>query len=717
MEVLAGEVSTITFRNEETGYSVMRVDVKGMRDPVVVVGISHAQLGEIVTVEGAWKMHAQFGRQLEASNIVADRPTEGPAIERYLASGVIKGVGPALAKRIVAEFGDGTLDVFDNEPERISRIKGIGAQRASAIVEAWKSTQGDRQVLVFLARYNIMGAVAKRLIRKYAGATIEVVEREPYRLAKEVRGIGFATADTIAQSLGMPLNAPERIVAGLRHVVTTAGGMGHCGIPRAKYLGAAAELLNLNRDLIEPHLQEQLRERDFIVMVKLDGGEFVFEKRLYDAEVSIAKGLCGMTAPPSWCVSEAEADRIAKEAEKECGVTLASEQREAVRMALLRPVSVLTGGPGTGKTSTLKVILNALRRVRARVVLGAPTGKAAKRMNESTGREASTIARLIGMGRGPDAPPPSIECSILIVDEASMLDVVMLDKVLSCLEPGAALLLVGDVDQLPSVGPGRVLGDVIDSGVIPTTRLTQVFRQAASSAIIRNAHRINRGMSIEERQPGPTDFYFVEANTPEEVSRKIAGMVSVHINKTFGIKPQEVQVLSPMRKSATGTEAMNALLQGILNPEPVASVQRNGRRYGVGDRVLQVVNNYDLGVMNGESGVIVEVDNATDTLRVDVDGSVVTYPFSDLDQLDLANAMTVHKSQGSQFPAVVIPVTTQHFVMLQRAIIYTGITRATKLCVLVGQRSALETAIRNQRAAPRITSLQSLLEARSQRVW
>lgn len=710
-ETLSGEVSIITFRKEDTGYSIMKIAVRGMRDPVTLVGTSMARLGELVTAEGRWRQHATHGRQFEASNITVERPKSAQAIEKYLASGAVKGIGPAIAKRIVAAFGENTFAVLDEAPHRLATIKGISAPRAEDIGRIWQESQAERQILVFLAGHGILGAVAMRIVRKYGGATIEVVENEPYKLAKEVRGIGFKIADEIALKMGMPRDAEDRVVAGLRHVITTGTGMGHCGVQKDKFLTAASELLQLNTDRIKPSMEEQLALKDFMVQVALGDDRYVFDKRLYDAERRIAIGLSAMDKVPVWNISERRAAQIAAEAEKFCKVQLAPEQRAAVEMALLRPCSILTGGPGTGKTSTLRVILEALRRVQARVVLGAPTGKAAKRMAESTGFEAATIARLIGMGRDHSEEPITIECSILIIDEASMVDVMMLDKVLACLEEGASILFVGDVDQLPSVSAGQVLADMIESGKIPTTRLTQVFRQAATSAIIRNAHRINRGDDLEAPDNAPRDFYFIEASTPEAVTARITSLVREHIPKRIGINPENVQVLSPMRKGGTGTEAMNAMLQGVLNPSPGASVERFGRRYGVGDRVLQTVNNYDLGVMNGESGIITEVDAATDTMVVNVDGSLVRYPFSDLDQLDLAYAMTVHKSQGSQFEAVVIPVTSQHYMMLQRSIIYTAITRATRFCVLVGQGRALQMAIRNARTEPRITALRPLLES------
>lgn len=706
VEAVSGEVVGITFRNEESGFSIMRVEASGHRDPVTVVGSSLANVGELVEVKGSWKMHPSYGRQLEAESITPHRPTSAAGIERYLASGIIKGVGPAIAARIVAEFGEDTFSVLDETPEAVTRIKGVGAKLAEQIAKTWKESQAERQVLVFLATHGIMGAVANRLLRVYGGGAIEIVEREPYRLAKEIRGVGFATADEIAMKMGVSPSDPARIEAGLRHVVTSSNGMGHCGVALEKFIATACETLKLHRRVVEPVLNDQMNAREFMVPVLLPGDRrFVFDKRLYDSERRIAQEIAQMDTAPPWSVTREQAEAIAQEAAEGCGVELAPEQREAVVMALLARVSVLTGGPGTGKTSTLKVILTALKQVRAKVLLGAPTGKAAKRMRESTGHEAVTVARLIGMGREMAGEDVTIDCEILIVDEASMVDVKMLDRVFACLVAGAAIMFVGDVDQLPSVGPGRVLGDLIESGAIPTVRLTRIFRQAAQSAIVRNAHRINSGQPIEPRSEERTDFYFVPCEDIEQIPARIVDLVQRHIPGKIGIQPHDVQVLSPMRRTASGTESLNGLLQERLNPAPVAHIEKFGRRFGTGDRVLQTVNNYELGVMNGESGQILQVDHEREILVVQVDESIVEYPFGDLDQVDLSYAMTVHKSQGSQFPAVVMPVSTQHFVMLQRPIIYTGITRASRFCVLVGQQRALEMAIKNDRQEPRITSL------------
>lgn len=712
LEEIVGEITGIVFRAEDTGYSVMRVAVKGAQGPTTVCGATLARVGEFITARGRWKRHAQHGMQLDAVTIVATRPTTPEAIARYLGSGVVKGVGESTAIRIVGRFGADTLTVLDEAPERLAEVGGIGPKTIAKIKEGWAEQKAASEIMVFLAGHDIGGAVALRIVRQYGKDSIGVIQANPYRLATEVRGIGFTTADGIARQLGIPTTSPQRIDAGIRHALREATAFGHCGMPVDAFVETTSKLLSLHGDTIWPVLDGMLDARDGIVPVRLpDVAECVFEPRLFEAEKRIARELLHMVGKAApWVVSKSLAIETAEKAEALCGVTLAPEQRSAVIMALMARVSVLTGGPGTGKTSTLKVILEALRMVRAKVVMGAPTGKAAKRMRETTGHDAATVARLIGMGTADDGER-EIDGDILVLDEASMVDVNMLDRVLRCLGKGVAILFVGDVDQLPSVGPGRVLADLIESEAIPVTRLTQVFRQAATSAIIRNAHRINAGQGVEPPGQGPTDFHFIAAETPEEITKRIVSLVREHIPERIGIPANEVQVLTPMRRTPTGAENLNVLLQEALNPTPASKVLRAGKRFGVGDRVLQTVNNYDLEVMNGESGVVTGVDTANEILLVDVDGEIKEYPFGDLDQLDLAYAMSIHKSQGSQFPAIVIPVTTQHYRMLQRSIIYTGITRAARFCVLVGQKKALDMAIRNINTEPRITSLKARLRA------
>lgn len=705
---LSGTVERVVFRNQENGYSVLSVRSKGHKEPVTVVGKTLAGEGEVVHVAGSWKEHKRFGRQLEATRIEVELPKTPKGVERYLASGVIPGIGPSVARKLVQAFGGATLDILELAPEQLLNVPGIGPKTAQKIRDGWEAQREAARIVSALAEYEIGIGIALRIYRKFGSDSLKIIRSDPYKLTA-VQGVGFIKADAIAKAAGVSADAPSRLQAGLRHVLSLATERGSTGTPRQQLIREAVRLLEVPERLVEAALQEALEQGGAMLAVgHPEWGACVFAAPLLSAEGEIAASLEEWARQPApWKLPEGKADALAAAAAQACGVALAAEQHTAVVMALTRRVSVLTGGPGTGKTSTLRVILEALRRVRARVVMGAPTGKAAKRMREATGAEAATIARLTGMGQAGDPPP--IVGDVLILDETSMVDVRMLRDVLRLMAEGMALLLVGDVDQLPSVGPGRALADIIESGVVPVTRLTQVFRQAAQSAIVRNAHRINRGQLPERAQPG-SDFYFIQSE-PDAIAGRIVELVSRSIPSSFGMRIDDIQALSPMRRTPTGADVLNAEIQKAVNPSPGRVVERGGVRYGVGDRVLQTVNNYDLGVMNGETGIITDVDHEAGIVQVNVDGVLVRYPFAELDQLDLAYAMSVHKSQGSQFPAVVMPVTTQHFVMLQRPIIYTAITRATRLCVLVGQPEALRTAVANVRAAPRVTLLRHLLAA------
>jgi len=711
-ETLTGEVVGISFRNAETGYSIMRVKMEGERDPATIVGQCLASIGETLRAEGQWDNHPKFGRQFTAASIRAVLPTSQKGIERYLSSGIIRGVGPVTAQRIVAALGEGTVPVLDEgDADRLSTVKGVTRKKAGSIIEAWKENRDVRETVIALAGYGVELALSHRIVLQYGKAAADVVRNDPYRLAREVRGVGFLTADTIAKSLGIPSNAPERIEAGISHVIRMVGTEGHCGVEEATFVANAVSLLGIDAPIITPCINRMAREETVLTRVAMSVGEsaskvsHLFDARLYRAEKRIAQGIIErMASAPTLVIRGGSPADVARKAEVECGVELAPEQSEAVIMALTNKVGILTGGPGTGKTSTLRVILQALQSCGASVSMGAPTGKAAKRMRETTGHDAATIARLTGQGTSNQGET-TIGCDVLIVDEASMLDVYMLDALLKCLPDRSSLLLVGDVDQLPSVGPGRVLFDLIDSDVVPTVRLTKIFRQAAQSAIIRNAHRINAGDALEPKSDSESDFHFMAAKDPDSIAASIVSLVASAIPERIGIRPEAIQVLSPMRRTATGAENLNKLLQKALNPRPSRFVERGGNRYGVGDRIIQIVNNYDLGVMNGESGIVVDVDEDAKTLTAQIDDAHITYKFTDLDQINLAYAMSIHKSQGSQFDAVVIPVTTQHYRMLHRALFYTGVTRAARFCVLIGQPHAMNMAIRNIDNTKRITTL------------
>lgn len=715
---LHGVVARIVFRNGETGSSIMRVTPEGATEVVTACGASLAEIGEQVTVTGIWKRHPKYGFQIQAQSIVTARPATPEAIERYLASGILPGVGETLAKRMVAAFGAATLDVMDDEIERLREVHGIGEQKFESITTAWAAQKAAQAIMLFLADQGITHAMAVRIYKQYGASAIDRIRQNPYRLAADIRGIGFATADAIAARLGVPHDSPKRITAGLLHLADAATKQGNCGMTRASALTDAAELLDLPAELVEPCIDAAVEVEDPALIAdtlpdRTKGGSIacLFSKRLYHSEAFSAKHLIAFAQRPgAWPgASDTEVHALVQGSALSAGMELEPEQAEAVVNALTRRVSILTGGPGTGKTSTLKVILAALDARQLEVVLGAPTGKAARRMQDATGHEAFTVAKLIGMGR-PDHPP--IKCDVLVIDEASMVDVPMLQSLLKQLDDNASLVLVGDVDQLPSIGPGRVLADLIASGALPVVRLSRIFRQAAQSAIIRNAHRINQGLGLEPpvAKGAATDFYFLRSGTPDDVLKKIAQLVTDRIPNGIGVPPNQIQVISPRRGTPTGVDNINVLLQQEVNPDPVAFVRHGNTRFGVGDRVLQTVNNYTLDVMNGESGVVTAYNAETQTLTVRIDDRDIEYPKSELDQLALAYAMTVHKSQGSQFPAVVIPMVTQHFMMLTRAILYTAVTRATRLCVVVGQPAALQMAIRNVRDEPRLTRLLSLLE-------
>lgn len=713
---ITGTIVGITYRNESTGYTIFRCEIRDEKKPITVVGCTLAREGELVTARGKWRIDPKFGQQFAGESIIAARPDSPGAIESYLASGVIPGIGPGLAKRIVKRFGAETLNLMDKDPAIIGTVPGVGKKRVEQIKAAWVEQAASRRIMLFLSNQNIGGALALRIYKRYGDSAIEVIQSNPYQLVKDVRGVGFRTVDEIARDMGVPETSAQRIEAGIRYALSEATGRGHCGLNRSAMIQRSAEALNLHQGWIEPVLEAMASSPTpgFVHTVLPDANEVYLDNRLYDAEMRASKALRKMVgAAPPWSCDQSRAREIVARAEKGAGVALAEEQFAACIMALTNRVSILTGGPGTGKTSTLNVILRALREVHAQVVMGAPTGKAAKRMKETTGHESSTLARLVGMGMTGEAEPKEINGDILVIDESSMIDITMLDKVLLSIQKGAAILFVGDVDQLPSVGAGQVLADLIDSQAIPTTRLTKVFRQAATSAIIRNAHRINKGEGIEPNSAKgeASDFYFIERENPEDIAAMIVKLVTKTIPEKIGCSPEDVQVLSPMRKSVTGTEALNSALQGVMNPSPVAKISRLGGRIGTGDRVLATTNNYSVGAMNGESGVVKEIDSEGATVTVTIDGNDLEYPIGDADQLALAYAMTIHKSQGSQFPAVVIPVSTQHYMMLNRSIFYTAVTRASKFCVVVGQRKALELAIRNTRAEPRLTTLRHRLEA------
>ena len=639
-----------------------------------------------------------YGPQFRSRFLKATAPTSAEGIERYLGSGMIRGIGPVYAKKLVRSFGEQVFDVIEMESGRLREVDGIGPVRAERITTAWAEQKVVREIMVFLHGHGVGTARAVRIFKTYGADAVEVMSENPYQLARDIRGIGFRTADAIAMRLGIDKTATVRIRAGVAHALTEAMDDGHCGLPSGELLPMAASLLEAPEDLVRSAVDQELAEGN-VVADRVGDTPCIFLAGLYGAERGIAGRLDRIAAGPlPW--PGIDPDRAVPWIEGRIGLTLAPSQGAAVRLALASKVLVVTGGPGVGKTTIVNAILRILAAKGANLVLCAPTGRAARRMTEASGFEARTIHRLLevdpasgGFRRDADRP---IDCDLLVVDEASMVDVLLMHALLKAVPDHAALLIVGDIDQLPSVGPGQVLADVIASGAVPVVRLTEVFRQAARSRIIVNAHRINQGGVPDLARPdGETDFYFVSADDPESAVSRILELVRVRIPRRFGLDPiRDIQVLCPMNRGGVGARSLNVELQAALNPASERKVERFGWTFAPGDKVMQMENDYDKEVYNGDIGRIDDVDPELGEITARFDERTVSYGFGELDALAPAYATTIHKSQGSEYPAVVIPLMTQHYVMLQRNLLYTGVTRGKRLVVLVGQRKAVAIAVR-----------------------
>jgi exodeoxyribonuclease V alpha subunit len=738
-EVLAGSIERVTFHNASNGFCVLRIKARGHRELVTVVGhAAEISAGEWVTVSGVWVNDREHGQQFKAAFLRSSPPTTAEGIEKYLGSGMIRGIGPIYASKLVAAFGAEVFEVIEQAPERLQEVPGIGKVRAGRIAQAWADQKVVREIMVFLHSHGVGTARAVRIFKTYGNDAVQVMAENPYRLARDIRGIGFRTADAIAARLGIEPTATIRLRAGINYALLEASGEGHCGLPTAKLLKLAGELLAVERPgadqldetgasrrvplepvQIQSALDLELSE-GAVVADSLAGEPAIFLSHLHKAERQIAESLLELAqgAPPWGAI---DATKAISWVEQRLGLQLAASQQEAVQQALASKVLVITGGPGVGKTTLINAILQILAAKRLRIQLCAPTGRAAKRMAEATGLEAKTIHRLLefdpasyGFRRNSDLP---LECDLLVVDETSMVDVPLMASLLAAIPQEAALLLVGDVDQLPSVGPGQVLADGINSGALPVTRLTEVFRQAASSRIITTAHAINGGTIPDLRAPADgasSDFYFLPAETPEQAVALILKVVGERIPARFGFDPVgEVQVLCPMARGGCGSRSLNVELQKLLNPDPVEQVERFGWRFAPGDKVMQIANDYEKEVFNGDVGTIDAIDSDNSELSVlfptseagTAGSRVVVYGWGELDTLVPAYACTIHKSQGSEYPAVVIPLLTQHYAMLQRNLVYTGLTRGKQLVVLVGQKKALAMAVKNHLGRKRYTKL------------
>jgi exodeoxyribonuclease V alpha subunit len=710
---LAGLVDRVTFHNSESGFCVLRVKARGQRDSITVIG--HAAMisaGEFVQASGSWINDRTHGVQFRASFLKATAPTTIEGIEKYLGSGMIRGIGPVYAKKLVRAFGDVVFEVIAQEPGRLREVSGIGPKRAERIIAGWAEQKIIREIMLFLHSNGVGTSRAVRIYKTYGADAVQLISENPYRLARDIRGIGFRTADQIAAKLGIEKTALIRVRAGISFALAEAMDDGHCGLPYEDLLALTRELLEVPAELVKTALGLELQDGT-VIADEVESRRCIFLAALYRAEREIATKLKGLKAEkPPW--PSIDAGKAIPWVEKRTKLALAESQIAAVHTALASKMLVITGGPGVGKTTLVNSILKILLAKTVTIALCAPTGRAAKRLSESTGLEAKTIHRLLetdprtGRFRRDEGNP--LDCDLLVVDETSMVDVPLMRALLRALPNQAALLLVGDVDQLPSVGPGQVLSDIIASGAVSVVRLTEVFRQAAESRIIVNAHRINQGLMPDLTRAESGDFYFVDAADPEDGVRKLLAVVRERIPKRFGLNPiRDIQVLCPMNRGGLGARSLNIELQKALNPPGGIRIERFGWTFCPGDKVMQVENDYDKDVYNGDLGIVSRVDVEEGELAIDFDGRNVTYGFGELDELVLAYATTIHKSQGSEYPAVVIPLTTQHYPMLQRNLVYTGVTRGRRLVVLVGQRKALAIAVKGAGTRQRWSKLRERL--------
>ncbi len=717
MTLLKGHIERVTFSSEESAFSVCKIKVKGEKNLVTIVGnMVNPVPGEFIEVEGVWISHPKFGNQLKIQHCKTLVPATQFGIQKYLGSGLIKGIGPVMAKRIVKKFGTKSLDIIEKNINRLSEVEGVGKKRIQMIRTAWDEQKEVRSVMLFLQSHGVSTAYAAKIFKTYGQDAIHIVKENPYRLAKDIFGIGFVTADHIAEKLGMKKTSPQRIEAGLEYVLHQLSEDGHVCYPYTDLCQQMVDILEVNKNLVLKGIGDSFAQNRIVIEDVNDSIEgfrenqkLVFLKKFHICEIGITSNLIRLQSS-SKSIRPIDSDRALEWIKDQIKITLAPKQEQAVKTSLDEKVLIITGGPGTGKTTIITAILKILKMAGAKILLAAPTGRAAKRMSEATWEKAQTIHRLLdysmkqaGFKKNNKNP---LNCDVLIIDEASMIDTVLMHHLLKAVPQKATLILVGDVNQLPSVGPGNVLNDIIASKAFSVVTLDTIFRQARKSLIVVNAHRINKGMfPVAANENKKSNFYFIQKEDPEEVLNTIIHLVQTRIPEKFDLHSvDDIQVLTPMHRGIVGASNMNTELQKVLNPGSTA-VQRGNREFRVSDKVMQIRNNYDKHTYNGDIGRIVDINFTDQKVMLNFDGRQVDYDFSSLDEIVHAYAVSVHKSQGSEYPAVIIPVLTQHYILLQRNLIYTAVTRGRKLVVLIGTKKALAIAINTVKASLRHTRL------------